>query len=260
MSIESFTKVVLYPGAKRGRFTLIRKIKVKKNFYWLCRCECGKEKEVNRNYLYREKASCGCLLREMARKLNRVSGLSSHKLYPVYAGMVSRCTNPNSKFASHYLKRGITVCSRWLGHNGPANFFEDMGDRPPGTSLDRIDNNKGYEPGNCRWTTSKQQNRNKRNNRLITFKGETATLAEWSERTWLKPVTISARLKKGWPLEEAITRAPTGRISSTKRKTHCPSGHPYDKLNTRYQASGARICKECDRLSHRKKRQSTRGE
>jgi hypothetical protein len=116
--------------------------------------------------------------------------------------MIQRCTNPNSEKFPSYGGRGITVCDRWLKFE---NFLADMGEPPPGKQIERIDNSKGYEPGNCKWATRFEQARNKRNNRLVTYQGETFCVAEWAEKKGLKIPTLWTRLFKwNWEIERAL--------------------------------------------------------
>ncbi len=121
--------------------------------------------------------------------------------YSIWQGMISRCSHPSNPIYKHYGARGITVCSRWLNYE---NFIKDMGVKPENRSLDRIDNNGDYSPENCRWADSKQQARNKRNNHLITYNGETRCCAEWSEIYGVPASKIRARINKGWDLESAL--------------------------------------------------------
>jgi len=102
-----------------------------------------------------------------------------------------------------YAKRGITVCERW---NKFENFLADMGERPAGTSLDRIDNDKGYYPENCRWADAKTQSRNKSNNSVFEINGETKTLVEWSEVYSISYMALKQRVRFGMPILEALTR------------------------------------------------------
>jgi hypothetical protein len=99
------------------------------------------------------------------REVKRVDGHSSHPLYHVWINMVRRCTNPDTQDAALYKERGITVCDRWLGVSGFHHFLADMGEKPEGTTLDRIDNARGYSPENCRWATPHQQAANTRRNK-----------------------------------------------------------------------------------------------
>lgn len=132
-------------------------------------------------------------------------GLTRTPEYRAWASMKQRCTNPRVRSWSNYGGRGITVCERWS--NSFEFFLEDMGPRPtPAHSLDRIDNDGHYEPGNCRWATASEQRRNDRNNRPITFAGETLPLIQWAQRTGITARTIGDRLDRGWPVERALTQ------------------------------------------------------
>lgn len=131
-------------------------------------------------------------------------GLSYRHEYRVWQTMRLRCTDPEHPAFDNYGGRGITVCDRWL--NSPAAFIEDMGPRPsPAHEIDRIDNDRGYEPGNCRWVTRSENCRNRRSNRLLTFDGETLSLAEWCERRGMPSDTVRKRLEAGWPVDRALT-------------------------------------------------------
>ena len=124
--------------------------------------------------------------------------------YGTWSDMKQRCSNPRHRKYHRYGGRGIVVCERWQCFK---NFFADMGRRPSiRHSLDRIDNNGNYEPGNCRWATTKQQARNTVSNQLVSFQGETLCLAEWAERKGIKPLTLRARIfEYGWTVERAMT-------------------------------------------------------
>jgi hypothetical protein len=129
-----------------------------------------------------------------------------------FNGMMSRCLNPNDKGYRRYGGRGITVCERWRV-GGFWVFLADMGARPsPQHTIDRYPDNDGnYEPGNCRWATPKQQGRNRRSNRVIEFRGERRTVAEWSEVVGISRVTLLSRLDQlGWSVEEALTTSAEG--------------------------------------------------
>ncbi|HEY9737554.1 MAG TPA: hypothetical protein V6D06_14770 [Trichocoleus sp.] len=117
--------------------------------------------------------------------------------------MKSRCHNPNNAAYDRYGGRGIVVCDRW--RESFENFYADMGPRPSEQhSIDRINNDGNYEPGNCRWATDKQQSRNTRRNRLLTYNGETLFLDEWAERLSISKHTLQTRLWRGWSVEEAF--------------------------------------------------------
>lgn len=116
--------------------------------------------------------------------------------------MLRRCEDPKDWAWKHYGGRGIKVCKRWHRFS---NFLKDMGTRPKGLTLDRFPNNDGdYKPSNCRWATWSQQHRNRRSNKMITFRGKTMTMWDWAEKVGIDPFTLSSRLRKGWSVEEAL--------------------------------------------------------
>jgi hypothetical protein len=130
--------------------------------WWLCRCDCGSEKHLPGKDLVGGKImSCGCQRTELRflsqPRLHRRS--SGNRTYRIWQAMLGRCRNPNNARAKYYSARGITVCDRWLTFE---NFFADMGEAPADRSIDRIDNDGNYEPGNCRWATNTQQMNNTR--------------------------------------------------------------------------------------------------
>ena len=121
--------------------------------------------------------------------------------YFVWRNMKQRCLNPNTLDFSYYGGRGIKVCERWMKYE---NFFADMGEPPTGKQLDRVDNDKNYEPDNCKWVTRKQNCRNRRSNLLLTYKGKTQSAVEWSEELDIKAATIRIRKAKGKTDAEAL--------------------------------------------------------
>ncbi len=173
----------------------------RRNSRWLCRCDCGGERTYTACNLKSGRIKgCGCVWR--GKRVDDPS--TDHPELTVFTGMLDRCYNQNSTNYPRYGGRGITVCDRWRD-GGFKAFFADMGPRPtPTHSIDRIDNNKGYSPDNCRWATKKQQSRNTRTNRYLTHNGVTATLSEWAEILGISPKTLRGRLYKGISVNDAL--------------------------------------------------------
>lgn len=178
--------------------------------YWQCRCDCGNTTSATLGNLKRgHVTSCGCYRRELTIKRDQTHGKSGTRVYECWLGMRRRCQDPSRPDWPNYGGRGITVCSEWGDF---ARFYADMGDPPKGHSLDRIDNDRGYSPDNCRWAPKVQQNRNTRSIRPITYAGETLTVGEWAERFGLPRRALYYRIRNGWPLEKAFT-TPVGVVA-----------------------------------------------
>lgn len=186
---------------------------------WNCVCDCGNKVVLTTESLLGGTKSCGCYRREWARATNTKHGgcrrSGKDRLYGVWNMMKQRCNDPNCKAYKDYGGRGISVCDEWNESYSAfrewaiANGYDNSAKHGKCT-IDRIDNSKGYEPGNCRFADAKTQSRNRRSNRVITHNGETLTLAEWSERTGLYQMTIYNRIRSGWTVEEALTTKPYG--------------------------------------------------
>jgi hypothetical protein len=165
---------VISTGERYGRLEVLVEIRDGRgpqgNRHYICACDCGEEVVVSSKSLRNgHTRSCGCLGRLMRRKMGEANGRFVHGMCGTptlssWKAMLQRCTNPNTPCWADYGGRGIAVCARWLEPNGQGflNFLEDMGERPDGTSIDRIDNDGNYEPGNCRWATASEQNHNQR--------------------------------------------------------------------------------------------------
>jgi len=163
-------------GRTFGRYAVIARAEndARGRACWLCRCSCEQKTEriVRADSLRSGTISCGCLSREVWAQIGRANathGRTGTPEHRTWKAMIQRCTNPNTPCYKYYGGRGITVCDRWNPKRGGSfeNFLADMGPRPPGTSLDRVDNDGNYEPPpNCRWATRKQQARNSRIARL----------------------------------------------------------------------------------------------
>jgi hypothetical protein len=127
------------------------------------------------------------------------------RTYAAWRNMKERCKPTSKKHRARYHDRGIAVCERWS--ESFENFLADMGECPPDLQLDRIDNDRGYEPGNCRWATRAQQQSNLGCNRWIAFDGKTLTIRQWSRKLGIKPSTLTERLGRyGWTVEQALSR------------------------------------------------------
>lgn len=122
--------------------------------------------------------------------------------YCIWRGMIRRCHEVTNRQYKDYGGRGIKVCERWQEYE---NFLADMGRRPPGLEIDRIDNNGNYEPENCRWATPRENMRNRRCTPMLTLGSETKCLAEWSETIGVSYNTLQGRLFRGWSVERALT-------------------------------------------------------
>lgn len=152
---------------------------------------------------------------EAARRAHTKHGMRHTREYSTWQSMLNRCRRPKTRSYERYGGRGITVCERWRTFE---NFLADMGPKPPGMSLDRIDNDGNYEPGNCRWATWSQQNRNKNNNTRLSYKGLTLPMSEWAERFGLSLNVLQLRLLKGWSIEKALYQPLRKTASGAQRK------------------------------------------
>lgn len=173
--------------------------------------------------------------------------------YSIWQGMLSRCRNPNYPQFKDYGGRGIRVCERWKTYSA---FAEDMGERPPGMTLDRIDNDGNYEPGNCRWATRKEQQRNQRANSRVEIEGKTYLAVELAEQIGVETKTIVARAARGLSMAQVMDDTPHSRTSGLKlgvivkkqiaaTKTHCALGHQLTEANTYLTKEGWRRCRQC---------------
>jgi len=175
---------------------------------WLCRCTCGAERRVPTTHLRRGNTkSCGCLRDEKTSLRATRHGRRRTPEYRAWQNMKDRCTNPHNKEYANYGGRGITVCPEWLASFKA--FFACLGSSPSRRhTLGRIDNERGYEPGNVRWETWMEQGRNSRRNRRLTWGGETLHLEEWGRRVGIDARCIRKRLKRGWSVEDALGVTP----------------------------------------------------
>lgn len=182
-------------GLRSGRLVAVKYLFTdkKRAAIWECLCDCGKLSQVKSGAIVRGGTkSCGC-----SRRKNRPPE------YEIWRGMIRRCYSPSAHGYGLYGGRGISVCDEWKSFD---NFYLDMGPRLSSElTLDRVDTNGNYCPVNCRWATWKDQNRNKRNNRILHYDGKRMCVHEWAEVVGINPITLGSRLDHGWPIERALT-------------------------------------------------------
>jgi hypothetical protein len=183
-----------------GRLTIVRPIQINPTWFE-CLCDCGKKVNIRANSLRTGATrSCGCLHNEIKTK----HGLRHLPEYLIWKAIKGRCLNRRNKQYYDYGGRGISICEEWKADF--MAFLQYVGYRPnPSLSLDRIDNEKGYEPGNVRWTTSLTQSNNSRRNTILVVNGVKMTLAEAARKSGIPPNRLSHRLRYGWPLSKALS-------------------------------------------------------
>lgn len=170
---------------------------------WQCVCACGHRRVVRGKDLRSGRStSCGCASRERSTK----HGRKNSPEYSSWQAMIARCTRPSHGAYHRYGGRGIKICDRW--RHSFEDFFADMGPRPEGLTLDRIDTNGHYEPGNCRWATRAEQSRNQRTNVLLSAFGKTMCAAAWAKEIGVTRTCIWLRLRRGWSVEKALSARP----------------------------------------------------
>jgi len=180
--------IVLGPIGKSGR----------KRILWLCQCDCGGKITVEAGRLRGGNTrSCGCL--QIAARMTH--GMSGTRTYHTWVSMRQRCHDPNHTAYARYGGRGIFVCERW--RDSFQNFFADMGKRPEGKSLDRIDNNGSYSPGNCHWATPLEQANNTRQTRYIMIDGDARPTSEIAAKNGISVDKFIKRCRRGWTVEQA---------------------------------------------------------
>lgn len=189
-------------GNVYGRLTVIEYVGIEKHeAIWKCRCECGKEVNVSGHNLRRGKTkSCGCLHDDNARNLsktNTIHGESNTRLYGIWTDMKTRCLNKNCNRYERYGARGITICDEWINsYENFANWAKNNGYSDE-LSIDRINNDLGYSPENCRWATSYEQANNKSTNVYVEFNGEVLTLTQLARLYDLRPSLVIKRYRNG---------------------------------------------------------------
>lgn len=205
------SRVVSLNGRRFGRLlVLCRAENLHNRVAWKCICNCGNIKTATSSDLKSGKVlSCGCLRKETAAKTgksNTMHGMTKTRLWQIWSSMKQRCHNKNSPHYQNYGARGITVCDEWkqgfeaFGEWALSNGYQDN------LTLDRIDNNLGYYPDNCRWATWKQQENNRRDTVMVVIGGLERTLTDWSEFSGIARATLSERIRNNWPEHELLIK------------------------------------------------------
>lgn len=199
-------------GKKFGRLTAIEPETINGRRKWKCKCDCGKEIYCVTNTLTGGKSkSCGCLSAEKAKVNNTTHGKSKTRIYRIWEGMKARTTN--KKHIAYNRYKNVKVCKEWENFENFYKWSMENGYKD-GLTIDRIDNNKGYSPDNCRWTSYKTQGNNTNRNHLLKYKGEEKTMAEWAEKMNIPYGTLKYRIYNGWSIEKAL--------ETPVKKKHCP--------------------------------------
>lgn len=203
-------------GLRFSRLVVMDFVRIyKKHPEWICECDCGNKVKVRSQSLKRGKVrSCKCFQMERRSEAHRTHGETKGRSptpeYRVWLAMKARCTNPKDKNFARYGGRGIAICDRWLdgedGKGGYECFLADMGRRQSlEYQIDRIDNEQGYSPENCRWATPTQQQRNRRDTIRVVLAGETLALADACDKVGVRYMMVRDRVYRGWTFERAIT-------------------------------------------------------
>ena len=203
-------KCVDLVGQRFGKLEVVSYSHSRNGAYWLCKCDCGNTSVARGTSLRAgEVKSCGCGSLEAARKnaeASRTKHGFAHKerLYETWKNMKRRCYNPTNKRAKFYAEKCVTVCDEWRDDYlafrswALANGYNDT------LKIDRIDNDGDYCPENCRWATDKVQANNQSRNRLLTYNGETLTMAQWADKLGYSYSAINHRVQRGWSMERIV--------------------------------------------------------
>lgn len=195
-------------GQKFGRLIVVERAENYKSgdARFKCKCDCGNEIIVASQRLKNGRSkSCGCLQKELTIKRSLTHGMTSTRVFRIWIDVKRRCVNPRTKNYKHYGARGITVCEEWKNDFMAFYNWSISNGYQENLTIDRIDVNGNYEPNNCRWATTKEQNANKTTARLIEFNGRTQYLFQWSTETGINSATILSRIRDGWSIEKALT-------------------------------------------------------
>lgn len=214
MKLRVVTNSEMKTGDRIGRWTIVAgpvRHETRREAMFDCVCTCGTSRRVPAQRLKSGgSASCGCLSAELSghRKTRLVHGHATEEHgrsaeYHTWSSMHSRCCNPEHSSYSQYGGMGVTICERWSSFEA---FIADMGHRPAGHTLDRIDSAKGYEPGNCRWATSVEQATNRRTTVLVEHNGQRKSVSQWARDAGLEPTVLHQRIKLRWDMARALSQ------------------------------------------------------
>ncbi|WP_322353969.1 hypothetical protein [Paratractidigestivibacter sp.] len=198
-------KMIDISGKRCNRLTAIKPVRKTEsgNYIWLCRCDCGKECEVEGScFRSGKQMSCGCYASERIRKANTKHNGFGTRLYEIWRQMHRRCYGEHTKFYKDYGGRGISVCGEWRDFSVFREWAYKNG-YAENLTIDRIDVNGNYEPSNCRWATMKQQANNRRSNHIIKYMGQSHTISEWADIIGISQLVLWRELNSnGWDLSK----------------------------------------------------------
>lgn len=200
-------------GRRFGRLIVIRPVKRKNKLSWECKCDCGNVTyQQSHDLIVGKVVSCGCYHNEirsqLAQNCHKTHGGSKTRLFKIWSGMLYRCKDNSAKVRKHYKDKGITVCNEWKKFVPFRDWALSHGYRNDLT-IDRIDNDKGYYPENCRWATYRQQENNKSDNHRVVIGGKEKTISEWSQVSGIREDTILYRVNAGWAENRLLTKGQT---------------------------------------------------
>lgn len=250
----------VHPGTSFGFWTTLEEVPPKKkNRRFLCRCQCGTEREVCLSSLVAGSSKCcGCVGDQKTSERNKIPAdrnpsrikISNLPEYVSWSHIKARCLNPKSKSWGDYGGRGITICDEW--RNDFFAFYHHVGSRPSSDhSIGRIDNEKGYEPGNVRWETDIQQANNKRDSHFVVIDGVRKTLSEWCREYGVHSSRVLGRVKTGWDIVTAITTPAFKHGHRQADTTVCKRGHSYAEY-AYVGKNDHRYCRVCARESYKR--------
>lgn len=207
-----YRRAVDHTGRQFGSWTVVRLISISPRV-WECRCACGTVSMVRGGqFVSGHSRSCGHAAGKRRHAHSRLGHVS--RTYTCWANMMQRCTNPKFTFFKNYGGRGIRVCERWKTFD---NFLSDMGEKPEGLTLERINNDGHYEPTNCKWASRTEQGRNRRTNKAYEFNGKPMSIRNIEREAGVSRGLYGYRLRNGWTFEQAISEPPMPGIKRSKR-------------------------------------------